>query len=78
MKPTERCTPGEPIASGFLGYTMMFLAPSLVLFLLGLPAVASVWLALWLVYRLQALPLCRNWFAMNRNVSSGGKINSFQ
>lgn len=33
-----------------LGYTMMFLAPSLVLFLLGLLAVASVWLGLWLVY----------------------------
>ena len=33
-----------------LGYTMMFLAPSLVLFLLGLLVVASVWLALWLVY----------------------------
>ena len=33
-----------------LGYTMMFLAPSLVLFLLGLLAVASVWLAFWLVY----------------------------
>ena len=33
-----------------LGYTMMFLAPSLVLFLLGLLAVAFVWLALWLVY----------------------------
>ena len=33
-----------------LGYTMMFLAPSLVLFLLRLLAVASVWLALWLVY----------------------------
>ena len=33
-----------------LGYSMMFLAPSLVLFLVGLLAVASVWLALWLVY----------------------------
>jgi hypothetical protein len=33
-----------------LGYTMMFLAPSLVLFLVGLLAVASVWLALWLLY----------------------------
>jgi hypothetical protein len=33
-----------------LGYTMMFLAPSLVLFLIGLLAVALVWLALWLVY----------------------------
>ena len=33
-----------------LGYSMMFLAPSLVLFLVGLLAVASVWLGLWLVY----------------------------
>jgi hypothetical protein len=33
-----------------LGYTMMFLAPSLVLFLIGLFAVACVWLGLWLVY----------------------------
>ena len=33
-----------------LGYTTMFLAPSLVLFLLGLRIVASVWLAFWLLY----------------------------
>jgi hypothetical protein len=33
-----------------LGYTLMFLAPSLVLFLIGFLAVASVWLALWLAY----------------------------
>ena len=33
-----------------LGYTMMFLAPSLVLFLVRLHLVASVWLAFWLVY----------------------------
>ena len=33
-----------------LGYTTMFLAPSLVLFLLRLRIVASVWLGLWLVY----------------------------
>ena len=33
-----------------LGYTTMFLAPSLVLFLIGLWAVASVWLVLWIVY----------------------------
>ena len=41
-------------ADGFwlLGHTLMFLAPSLVLFSLGLLAVASVWLALWLVYLL--------------------------
>jgi hypothetical protein len=30
----------------------MFLAPTLVLFLIGLRAVAAVWLAFWLVYLL--------------------------
>ena len=35
-----------------VGYTVMFLAPSMVLFLVRLVAVASVWLALWLVYLL--------------------------
>ena len=33
-----------------LGYTLMFLAPCLVLYLVDLDAVASVWLALWLVF----------------------------
>ena len=33
-----------------LGYTLLFLAPSLILFAVGLGLVASVWLALWLVY----------------------------
>ena len=33
-----------------LGYSTMFLAPSLVLFLVRLHIVAFVWLALWLVY----------------------------
>ena len=33
-----------------MGYTTMFLAPSLVLFLVRLRLVAVVWLALWLVY----------------------------
>jgi hypothetical protein len=33
-----------------LGYTTMFLAPSLVLFLIRLPIVASVWLTFWLLY----------------------------
>jgi len=33
-----------------LGYTLLFLAPSLILFSLGLLAVGSVWFALWLVY----------------------------
>src|SRR5690242_8939570 len=33
-----------------LGYTLLFLDPSLILILVGLPAVGSAWLALWLVY----------------------------
>ena len=33
-----------------MGYTTMFLAPSLVLFLIGLRIVAFVWLAFWLLY----------------------------
>jgi len=33
-----------------LGYTTMFLAPSLVLFLIRLHIVASVWLGFWLMY----------------------------
>jgi hypothetical protein len=33
-----------------VGYTTMFLAPSMVLFLIGLSIVASVWLGFWLLY----------------------------
>jgi hypothetical protein len=33
-----------------LGYTLLFLDPSLILVSVGLVAVASVWFALWLVY----------------------------
>ncbi len=33
-----------------LGYTLLFLAPSLILFTVGLLAVGSTWFALWLVY----------------------------
>jgi len=33
-----------------LGYTLLFLDPSLILFSIGLLAVGSAWLALWLVY----------------------------
>jgi hypothetical protein len=33
-----------------LGYTLLSLDPSLILFSIGLLAVGSVWLALWLVY----------------------------
>ena len=32
------------------GYTLLFLAPSLILFSLGLVVVGSVWIGLWLVY----------------------------
>jgi hypothetical protein len=35
-----------------LGYTLLFLGPSLILFSAGLLAVGSTWLALWLVYLL--------------------------
>jgi hypothetical protein len=35
-----------------LGYTLLFLGPSLILFTVGLLAVGSIWLALWLVYLL--------------------------
>jgi hypothetical protein len=35
-----------------LGYSLLFLAPSLILFSVGLLAVGSVWFALWLVYLL--------------------------
>jgi hypothetical protein len=33
-----------------VGYTLLFLTPSLILFAIGLRAVASAWIALWLVY----------------------------
>src|SRR5262245_37835 len=33
-----------------LGYTLLFLDPSLILFTIGLRVVASVWFALWLLY----------------------------
>ena len=33
-----------------LGYTLLFLVPSLILFTVGLRAVACIWLALWGVY----------------------------
>jgi hypothetical protein len=33
-----------------LGYTLLFLDPSLILFSVGLLLVGSAWLALWLVY----------------------------
>ena len=35
-----------------LGYTLLFLAPSMILFTVRLLAVGSVWFALWLVYLL--------------------------
>ena len=38
-----------------LGYTLLFLDPSLILFAVGLLAVGSAWFALWLVYVLFAI-----------------------
>jgi hypothetical protein len=38
-----------------LGYTLLFLDPSLILFAIGLYVVGSVWLGLWLVYVLFAI-----------------------
>src|SRR5262245_3991233 len=38
-----------------VGYTMLLLDPSLILFAIGLVAVGSVWFALWLVYLLFVL-----------------------
>jgi hypothetical protein len=38
-----------------LGYSLLFLDPSLILFAVGLLAVGSVWFALWLVYVLFAI-----------------------
>jgi hypothetical protein len=38
-----------------LGYTLLLLDPSLILFSVGLLAVGSAWLALWLVYLLFAM-----------------------
>ena len=38
-----------------LGYTLLFLDPSLILFAVRLPVVGSVWLGLWLVYVLFAI-----------------------
>ena len=39
-----------------LGYTLLFLDPSLVLFSVGLLAVGALWLALWLVYLVFVIP----------------------
>jgi hypothetical protein len=38
-----------------LGYTLLFLSPSLILFSIGLLVVGSAWFALWLVYLLFAI-----------------------
>jgi Flp pilus assembly protein TadB len=35
-----------------LGYTLLFMVPTLILFSVGLVAVASAWFTLWLVYLL--------------------------
>ena len=42
----------RPIRLLSIGCILLFLAPSLILFTVGLLAVASAWFALWLVYLL--------------------------
>ena len=61
MSEVERARHGRR-GDGFwlFGYTVTFLAPSLVLFTIGLLSVASVWLALWLVYVLFMLRYFKN------------------
>jgi hypothetical protein len=51
-----------------LGYTLLFLAPSLILFAIGLPVVGSVWITLWLIY----LALVVRYFPKLQGVNRGG------
>ena len=52
-----------------LGYTLLFLGPSLILFTIGLVAVGSTWFALWLLYLLFVL---RRFPMMQTAKPSGG------
>jgi len=54
---SDRITPAERIAFGrrgdrlwVLGYALLFLAPSLILFAVNLILVGAVWLALWIAF----------------------------
>ena len=47
-EPARYSRRGDPF--WLLGYTLLFLDPSLILFSVGLVVVGSVWFALWLVY----------------------------
>ena len=58
----DRIAPEERVRFGrrgdqlwVIGYALLFLAPSLILFAVGLVAVGAVWLALWLAMVLFAL-----------------------
>ena len=64
-----------------LGFTLLFLAPSMLLFAVGLRLVGAVWLALWLMYLLfmrQIFPLVHT--AGSDRGGWGGKrvVRSFQ
>ena len=54
-----------------LGYTLLFLAPSLILFSVGLLAVGSVWFALWLVYLLFVIRLFPKILTARKSSSRG-------
>ena len=58
----ERFTESQRAAYGrrgdlfwFIGYSLLFFAPSLILFAVGLTLVGGVWLALWIGYMVFAL-----------------------
>jgi hypothetical protein len=53
-----------------LGYTLLFLGPSLILFTVGLVAVGSTWFALWLVYLLFVI---RHFPGVQTEPSSSGR-----
>jgi hypothetical protein len=55
-----------------LGYTLLFLGPSLILFTIGLLAVGSAWFALWLLYVLFVLRC----FAMIQSAKPSGGVSA--
>ena len=50
--PSRTCYSRRGDRFWLLGYTLLFLDPSVILFTIGLHAVGCAWLALWLVYLL--------------------------
>ena len=55
-----------------LGYTLLFLTPSLILFLVGLRGVGATWFILWLVYVLFVIRYFPRIQAARKEASRGG------